>query len=171
MKNLNKTSLASLVAIMFSLSATADPTDAAHKCFEVGHVCKAVSRATQDYRGTSGFEASHLQAEVGARSACRKILRATLPTLPRNYCDGDTDIELRCEEVSFESCLSNRFVCKAIHWNGGEHLGTGQIEASRFLAEASAISACRKSHRADLGYPGDYCEAHATFKCEEVVLR
>lgn len=148
---------------------TAFSVMAAENCFEVGHVCKAISRASRDYRGTSRLEPSRLLAEAGARRSCNKLLSTALPNLPNNYCVGDVDIELQCEEISFENCLTVSFICKAIHWNGGEHLGTGQTEVSRFMAEESAVRDCRKSHQKDLGYPADYCEVHSMFKCEEIL--
>ena len=157
------------IIVLFFITVAAFSVMASETCFEVSHVCKAISRASQDYRGTSRLEPSRLLAESGARRACQMLLSTSLPTLPSNYCTGDVDIQLQCEEISFENCTSIGFVCKAIHWNGGDHLGVGQIEASRFLAEDSAIKDCRRSHRKDLGYPADYCEVHSIFKCEEIL--
>jgi len=141
---------------------------ALENCFEIGHVCKAFSRSTKDYRGTGRLESSRFLAEESARRDCRRVLSTAFPTHPANYCDGDINIEVSCEEVSYESCVSVGHVCKAVHWNGGEFLGIGQMKVSRFLAEGSAIADCRKNHHHDLGYPRDYCESHGVFKCEEV---
>lgn len=133
---------------------------------EIRHVCKAVSRSTRDYRGASYLEPSRILADVGVRRACFKLMSAILPNYPKNYCEGDFDIEIICEEVSLQSYHSTSFTCQTVHWNGGGMLGAGS-GASRFLAEESAIQNCRKNHKKDLGYPSDYCESQSVFKCDQ----